>query len=168
MALIATVVALWTRLPLACALAYYWGLTLTTQALLTPWLNRDFPDPKYLAFWAMHLLIVWAAVYLTWGLRVRPSWRGYRFTVALTLVWMVAVYLINVAVGTNYGFVNAKPSTGSVLDVLPGWPWYVLIEIAVVAVVWAAMTWPWTRSGEPRREAAGRDRSPALDTQPDQ
>jgi uncharacterized membrane protein YwaF len=43
------------------------GLTLTSQAIVTPDLASDFPDPIFLLFWAMHLLVVWAAVYLVWG-----------------------------------------------------------------------------------------------------
>lgn len=149
LALVATVIALWTRAPVAVACTYYWGLTLTPQALITPALAHDFPDPKFLAFWAMHLLIIWAAVYLTWGLGIRPTWRTYTTTVGLTLVWMVAAYMFNVAVGTNYGFLNRKPGTGSALDLLGPWPWYVVAEIVIVAAVWALMTWPWTRRSPP-------------------
>ena len=145
LAMLATVVALWTHHPMAVALTYYWGLTLTPQALLTPALVHDFPDPKFLGFWVMHLLIVWGAVLLTWGLGIRPTWRTYGTSVAITLVWLVAVFVFNTAVGTNYGFVNGKPATGSGLDYLPAWPWYLVIEVVLVAAVWALITWPWTR-----------------------
>ena len=145
LALVVSVIALWTRHPVAVACTYYWGLTLTVQAILTPALAHDFPDPKFLAFWTMHLMIIWAAVYLTWGLGIRPTWRTYATTVGLTLVWMVAAFTFNVAVGTNYGFLNRKPGTGSALDLLGPWPWYVVMEVVIVATVWALMTWPWTR-----------------------
>lgn len=145
LALVAAVIALWTRAPGAVACTYYWGLTLAPQAILTPALARDFPDPKFLGFWAMHVLIVWTAVYLTWGLGIRPAWGTYATTVGLTLVWMVTVYAFNLVVGTNYGFLNRKPGTGSALDLLGPWPWYVLAEVVVVGTVWALMTWPWTR-----------------------
>ena len=145
LALVVSVIALWTRHPVAVACTYYWGLTLTVQAILTPALAHDFPDPKFLAFWTMHLVIIWAAVYLTWGLGIRPTWRTYTTTVGLTLVWMVAAFTFNVAVGTNYGFLNRKPGTGSALDLLGPWPWYVVMEVVIVATVWALMTWPWTR-----------------------
>jgi hypothetical integral membrane protein (TIGR02206 family) len=92
----------------------------------------------------MHLLVVWAAVHPTAGLPVRPSWRLYRSTVALTLLWAVSVTTFNVALDTNYGFLNVKPSTGSILDLLGPWPWYVLTEIALVTAVWALITLPWT------------------------
>ena len=48
----------------------------------------------------------------------------------------------NVA-GTNYGFLNGKPGTRSILDVLGPWPWYILVEIVLVLSAWALMTWPW-------------------------
>ncbi len=142
---IAAVVALWTHRPTPVALTYFWGLALTTQALITPALNRDFPDPKFIAYWGMHLLIVWAAVFLTWGLGLHPTWRDYWRTVAITAAWAVAVFCLNVVVGTNYGFLNRKPAT-SILDVMGPWPLYVVVEIALVAGVWALMTWPWVRA----------------------
>jgi uncharacterized membrane protein YwaF len=46
----------------------------------------DFPDYRFLGFWSIHLLVVWAAIYLTWGRRIRPSWRSYRIAVTVTLV----------------------------------------------------------------------------------
>lgn len=136
--------ALWTRRPWACALTYYWGLTLTSQALITPGLVQQFPHPRFIGFWAMHFLVVWAALYLSAGLRVRPTWRLYGSTVALTVVWAASVMSFNVALGTNYGYLNAKPGTGSVLDLLGPWPGYVVLEILVVTAVWALITVPWT------------------------
>lgn len=140
---IAAVVALWTRHRFPVALTYFWGLVLTTQALITPDLATGFPDPKFLGFWGMHYLIVWAAIYLVWGLGLSPTWRDYATTFATTLTWLVSVYLFNASTGTNYGFINRKPHRGSVLDYLGDWPVYVFQEIAIVATVWALMTLPW-------------------------
>lgn len=137
------VVGLWTHRWWAVALTYYWGLTLTTQAILTPDLAAEFPDPVFLLFWAMHSLVVWTAVYLTWGLGLTPTWRGYRAALAGTGGWAVTVFLVNISAGTNYGYLNAKPASASALDLLGSWPWYVLAEIVIVSVVWALLTWPW-------------------------
>ncbi len=153
LAWVAAAWALWTRNPTAVALTYYWGLLLTPQAILTPTLDYDFPDPKFLAYWGMHLLIVYAAVFLTWGLRVRPTWRGFRVTIAVTAVWAAAVMAFNGVTGTNYGYLNEKPgSTTTLLDLLGPWPWYVVPEAALVLTVWALMTVPWA-ARRPARSA---------------
>ena len=142
--------ALWTRRPWAVALTYYWGLLLTTQGIVTPSLGEAFPEVRFFAFWALHLLIVWSAVYLVWGLGLAPRWREYRFTMAVTLAWAALAYAFNLMADTNYGYLVRKPTSGSVLDLLGPWPVYVVAEIVIVAVIWALMTWPWTRRARPR------------------
>lgn len=132
--------ALWTHRPLPVALTFFWGLTLTIQGIITPALGEDFPEPRYFAFWALHLLVVWSAVYLVIGLGLVPRWRDYRAAVATTLTWAVATYAFNKVADTNYGYLLRKPH-GSILDLFGPWPWYVVEEVAVVVTVWAAMTW---------------------------
>ena len=151
LATVAAAYALWSQRRWAFALTYYWGLLLSTQALISPALQSpDFPDYQFLAFWAIHLLVVWAAIYLTWGRGMRPDWRSYRTTVAVTVVWATATFTFNRIAGTNYGFLNHKPSTSSLLDVLGPWPLYIFTASALILIVWALMTWPWMRIPTPR------------------
>ena len=149
----AAVVALWTHNWRAVALTYYWGITLTTQAMITPAVTQNWPHPRFLAYWGMHFLIVWAACYLTWGLRLLPTWRSYRFTLTCTTIWAVSLFVFNTIADTNYGYLNHKPATASILDVLGPWPWYLLVEVAIIATAWALMTVPWTR--DTRRQSRG-------------
>lgn len=144
LATVTAVIALWSRSGRAAAFTYYAGLTLTVQGVLTPSLGEAFPHPRYFGFWAMHFFVIWAAVYLTWGLGMRPTWRLYGFTVAVTATWAAVVYAFNVVAGTNYGYLNEKPASASLLDLMGPWPWYVFVEIAVVALTWALLlTLPW-------------------------
>jgi hypothetical integral membrane protein (TIGR02206 family) len=144
--------ALWSQRHWAFALTYYWGLVLSSQALITPDVGTpeegapDFPHHLFVTFFALHLLVVWAAIYLTWGRGMRPRWRDYRFAVIATLAWAAFTFTFNVIAGTNYGYLNRKPPTASLLDVLGPWPVYLLAEIALVLIVWALMTWPWERN----------------------
>ncbi|MGQ4601096.1 TMEM164-related integral membrane acyltransferase [Nocardia sp. R6R-6] len=153
---LATVVAayaLWSHQRWAYALTYYWCLTLSTQALVSPALHSpDFPHYEFLAFWAVHLVVVWAAVYLTWGIGMHPDWRSYWTAVTVTVAWAAVTFVFNSAAETNYGFVNGKPTTASLLDVLGPWPWYLVTVTILLLAVWALMTWPWTAA------AARRDR----------
>ena len=50
--------ALLTRHRFALALTYYWGLTLSLQAMVQPTLDDAFPDPNFFAFWGKHVLLV--------------------------------------------------------------------------------------------------------------
>ncbi|HEX2297173.1 MAG TPA: TIGR02206 family membrane protein, partial [Pseudonocardiaceae bacterium] len=109
----------------------------------------DFPGLEFVMFFGLHCLVVWAGIYLTWGVGLRPDWRGYRIAVFATLGWGVVMFFFNRATGTNYGFLNAKPQAGSILDVLGPWPWYLLSELIVGAAVWALVTWPWVRRRSP-------------------
>jgi len=140
------VVALWTRRWWAVALTFFWGLTLTIQGIFTPSLGQEFPDPRYFMYWGMHFLSVWAAAWLV-GSGSRPSWRDYRFAVLVTAIWAVTVMTFNGITGTNYGYLNRKPAGASILDLLPGWPVYVLIEVALVLGAWALLTWAFNRRG---------------------
>ncbi|WP_422745212.1 TIGR02206 family membrane protein [Mycobacterium sp. WMMD1722] len=155
--------ALWSGRHRAFVLTYYWGLLLSSQSLLTPDIGTpeegapDFPSHLFLTFFVLHVFVVWSAIYLTWGRGLRPRWRDWRFTVVVTLGWVWFTLAFNAVAGTNYGYLNAKPPTASVLDVLGPWPLYLVIEIAAVIAGWALMTAPWERM---RRRAAV-DRAPA-------
>ena len=142
------VVALWTRAWWAVALTFFWALTLTVQAILTPSLGQQFPDPRFFMYWGMHFLSVWAAGWLaaTGG---GPTWRGYRLAVVVTAAWAGVVMVFNEATGTNYGYLNRKPPGASLLDVMPDWPFYVLIVIVLVTGVWALLTWTFVRPRQP-------------------
>lgn len=143
LAWVAAAWALWTHDRVPVALTYFWGLTLTVQGIITPSLGQAFPHPRYLAFWAMHFLVVWAALYLTLGLGLGPRWREYRVTVAVTLAWAVLVFAVDTVLGVNYGYLVAKPASASLLDLLGPWPVYVLASLAVLLAGWALLTWPW-------------------------
>ena len=137
--------ALWSRRPWALALTYYWGLTLNPQALLTSrsaTRHRTRPGDRLLLGPAR--TGQWAVIYLTWGLGLHPNRRSYRLTLLVTVGWAAVVFVINRALGTNYGYLNGKPGGASLLDLLGDWPWYLLAALAVAAVVWALITWPWT------------------------
>ena len=137
--------ALWTRNRLSATVTYLWGITLTSQGVFTPDLHSEFPEPRFLMFWGMHLLVIWASFALVPGLTILPTWRTYRLTVAITLGWALCAYVFNLVADTHYGYLTRLPKGASLLDFLGPWPLYVVLEIVIVAGVWALLTWPWTR-----------------------
>lgn len=141
-------VALLTGSRAWCGLIYFWGLTLSIQGVLTPDLDHLFPQVQFFGYWLRHLAPPWAAVYLV-GAGIGPSWREYRIVVAITVVVAGAAMTLNRVLGSNYDYLNAKPVTHSLLDFLGPWPWYVVVEVLLIAGFWALITWPWSsrRSG---------------------
>ncbi len=144
LATFAAVIALWTRNRRAAAFTYYVALTLSVQGIVTPSLGQSFPGVRFFGFWTLHFLVVWAAVYLTWGLGHRPTWRLFRFTCLATLAWAVVAFALNGVLDTNYGYLNRKPASASLLDLLGPWPSYLVAATAIIFAGWAlVLTLPW-------------------------
>ena len=134
------------------ALTYFWGLTLSVQGILTPSLAEAFPDPRLPRVLGDALPGGVGRALPHLRARLGPGWREYRVTVAVTLAWAVLVFAFNVALGVNYGYLNRKPASASLLDLLGPWPVYVLVALGILLAGWALMTWPWV----PRRRRTGR------------
>jgi hypothetical integral membrane protein (TIGR02206 family) len=156
-ATIAAVVALWTGSALAFELTYFWALTATVQALLTPDLRRGFPDYRWWWFVVAHAGVLVAAVFLAWGLRRTPR----PGAVPRVVAWSLGVTAL-AAAGTvlfdgNYMFLRHTPARGSLLDVMGPWPWYIVSATALALVLFWLLDRPFDgRRGRRRRAAIPR------------
>ena len=106
---------------------YFMGIGAATQALLTPDAGR-YGFPHFRAFQTVisHGSIVMAAVYMTVVEGFRPYWKSFPRLIFWLNVYMVAVFVLNLLIGSNYLFIARKPDTASLIDVLGPWPWYIL------------------------------------------
>ena len=117
--------ALWWRTPFLVELTYFWGFGAVLQALLTPDFPEHFPDPAYVRFYVTHGGILFAAVFLTVGLRILPR-PGTAFKVFLaTVAYTALVGLADFLTGGNYMYLRQKPAAGSLLNFMGPWPWYI-------------------------------------------
>ncbi len=139
----AAIYALWTYRRWAFALVYYWGLTATLLAMLTPDLKQGFPQFPFLLFYLGHGTVVVAGVYLCWGVGLRPDWRLYRLTAIITIAYAVCIFFVNRWLGTNFFCVNGKPPPGTMLDYFGPYPMHILLSALIALSAWAALTWPW-------------------------
>ena len=111
---------------------YLLGIASALQALLTPDAGiYGFPHYRFFQTFISHGFIVIAAIYMTVVEEMRPNWKSLIRVFLITNVYMVAVYFINDTIGSNYLYVNAKPATASLLDILPEWPTYILYMEAI-------------------------------------
>jgi hypothetical integral membrane protein (TIGR02206 family) len=104
---------------------YFLGIAGAVQALLTPDLGiYGFPHYRFFQTFLSHGLIVVAALALTVLEGMRPTWRSMLRVMVTANVYMLVVFFINSAIGSNYMYVNRKPDTASLIDLMPAWPWY--------------------------------------------
>ena len=134
-----SVVALWRPRPLLVELVYFWALTASLQAVLTPDLNEAFPSLFYFTYFTTHSGAVVAACLLVFGLGRRPrpgaAWRVYALTAAFAAVAGGADLLT----GGNYMFLRHKPEESSLLNLMGPWPWYIVSGAAFGLAVFLAL-----------------------------
>lgn len=137
----ASIVALLTRRQLLVELTYFWAITASLQATLTPDLGQNFPSIFYFTYFTYHIGAVVAALLLVFGLRIYPrpgaAWRVF----ALTLCFAAFVGLADVLTGGNYMYLRAKPVHGSLLSVMGPWPWYIASTAALGLAMLLALQW---------------------------
>jgi hypothetical integral membrane protein (TIGR02206 family) len=143
----AAVAALLWRRRLAYELAYFWGLAGTLQALLTPDLAEDFPNPHFFTFQILHAGVVVAVLYLTFGLGFRPTWRSLLRAWAWLQIYIVATIPVDWLLDSNYGYLRAKPVQASLFDYLGPWPWYLLSLEALSLLLFVLCYAPFAIAG---------------------
>jgi hypothetical integral membrane protein (TIGR02206 family) len=133
------IAALWRPAPLPVELTYFWALTASVQALLTPDLGHDFPDVLYFTYFVTHAGAVAAACLLVFGERRAPRpgavWRVY----AITAAYACCAGIATVATNGNYMFLRRKPARGSLLDVMGPWPVYIATAAVLALGLFAAL-----------------------------
>lgn len=123
------------------AIMYFWGIGLSTQAFITPTLREGIGEHRYWLFWLGHVGIVGSAIYDLVVRRFRPTIRDYITTTAITIAWYAAVALINLRLGSNYGYNgDIKPDKPTLIDQLGQWPQRAFILLAI-GVVWFGVLW---------------------------
>jgi hypothetical integral membrane protein (TIGR02206 family) len=143
---IVAVAALWTRRPLLVELTWFWGLTASLQAVLTPDLGSvDFPELLYWTFFITHSGAVVAALMLVVGCGIHPRAGAVRRAFAATVAVAAAAAIADLLTGGNYMWLREKPEAGSLLDVMGPWPWYILSAAGLALLLFALLDVPYRR-----------------------
>jgi hypothetical integral membrane protein (TIGR02206 family) len=169
-----SVAALWhPESAVLVELVYFWALSASVQAVVTPDLTQSFPDPLFFTYFATHSGAIAAACLLVFGAGHAPRrdavWRVSAITAAFAGVAAIATVLT----GGNYMFLRRKPAGGSLLDVMGPWPVYIVVGAAAGLVIFVALAalarWsvrhsapaPMPRLAAPGRSRRGSQRAPA-------
>lgn len=141
--LLAGLVLLWPRRSLR-ALLYFWGFSMSLQAIVTPEIAFGPESMWFWIFWLSHSAIIGIASYDIVVRGFRPTWSDYRTAVVAGVAYLVVVFTIDALTGFNYGFVgNARPGQASVVDFLGPWPRRVLFMAALAIGAMTLLMLPW-------------------------
>lgn len=133
-ATVATFVALVWPTQKSFEVAYFWALCGTLQALITPDCRYDFPDAQFTLFFVYHSGIIAAVLYLVFGRGMRPVPASLPRVLGWTALYATAAGSADAWLGTDYGFLRAKPDHPTFLDLFSPWPWY-LPELAATGIL---------------------------------
>jgi hypothetical integral membrane protein (TIGR02206 family) len=138
------------------SLAYFWGLALGSQAVITPDMAGGPGSIAFYWFWLYHVFIVGAGVYVVVVQGFRPQSSDLRFAVLMGVLYVAAIFTINAIFDLNYGYVGrATPTRPTLIDVLGPWPLRVVFMVLLGAVGMTLLWLPWVIAGSrPRRAPA--------------
>ncbi|HEX9385553.1 MAG TPA: TIGR02206 family membrane protein [Anaerolineales bacterium] len=144
---------------------YFMGIAGAIQALATPGIdNYNFPHFVYFQYFLSHGLIITSAIYMTVVEGFRPTWKSMLRVAVWMNVYALIVYFINSAIGSNYLMINYKPDTPSLLDLLPGWPIYILYMELLGVISILLLYLPFVVKDLRSRYAMNRDNASRLES----
>jgi hypothetical integral membrane protein (TIGR02206 family) len=146
------VAALWSWPVLLVELTYFWGLSASLQAVLTPDLGQAFPSIFYFTYFTTHSGAVVAAILLVFGLGMAPRRGAVARVCVATAAFAVLAGAGDLLTGGNYMFLREKPERASLLDLMGPWPWYIAVAAVLALALYLLLDLPFRRS---RRGAAG-------------
>jgi hypothetical integral membrane protein (TIGR02206 family) len=156
---VTSIFALLTRRALLIELTYFWSLTASLQATITPDLSRSFPSVYYFTYFVYHIGAIGAACFLVLGCRQYPRPGAVRRVYAATFVFTIIAAIGDIITGGNYMFLREKPEYSSLLNVIGPWPWYIastaVLALVLLLVVKLLTDWVHRRDMRPVSPSSG-------------
>jgi hypothetical integral membrane protein (TIGR02206 family) len=135
--------ALWTGRPLLAELTWFWALTASLQAALTPDLSVGAESPFFWTFFLTHAGPIVAAALLVAGRGLAPRRGAVARAFGATAAVAAAAALASALTGGNYMYLRERPESASLLDLLGPWPWYVAGAAAVGLALFVLLDLPF-------------------------
>lgn len=133
-AVFAVIIALFTGKRIFAEMAYFWVMTGSINAVITPALNEGFPHPYFFIFLIEHSGVIIACIYAVFGLKLYPAKWAVPRVFGISQIYFFSALLIDYLLKGNYGFLMSKPDAGSAMDYMGDWPYY-LLTLQIIAVV---------------------------------
>lgn len=144
MAVILTIVMLYTKNAALFRFLYFVGIASSIQAMLTPDLKYySFPHFRYIEFFISHGGVFLAVLFMAGVIRYEPTFRSLWETVVIIDIYGAMVYFLDRLIHANYLFLINKPEAASLLKYLGPWPWYILLAEVVMMLSFLILYSPY-------------------------
>lgn len=115
---------------------FFWSLQGALQALLAPTVTVGTEYYKYWQFFSHHVLLVVLPITILYFKNWIPDFQDVKRSYLWLIITCIPIIIFNTITGTEYMFVSlshdARPSTGSILDLLGPFPYYILALFVLV------------------------------------
>lgn len=115
---------------------FFWSLQGALQALLSPTVTVGFEFFKYYQFFLHHVLLIILPLTILYFNNWIPTFKDVKNSYIWLIVVSIPVIIFNSFTGMGYMFVSlthdARPTTGSPLDYLGPYPFYIISLFAFV------------------------------------
>jgi len=108
------------------AVFYFWILAGTLNANITPDINYGFPSWDYFSYWMIHSFLIILPIYYIIIFKIRITFKDLINAYVMANVFLLCSLIVNYLIGSNYMYTLAKPESGSLLDIMGPWPWYLV------------------------------------------
>ncbi len=127
--------------------AWFFALSGTLPALITPELNVGFPRFRFVVYFVEHGLTVLTPLVLVVGFGLVPR-RGAWFRAFLTINAFGALNaVLNAFMGTNFMYLSHKPKGPTPFDWFGPWPGYLIVLELLVLTLFRLLQIPLDRLG---------------------
>jgi hypothetical integral membrane protein (TIGR02206 family) len=132
----------------ASEVLWFWSLSGTVLAMVTPDVSGAFPEWRWLVYFAMHGAVVVSAVVLVVGLGLRPRpgapWRVFGWT----LLYAAVVAAFDWVSGANFLYLRAKPAEPTPLDWFGPWPLYLVVAALIGLALFHLLMTPFSKEAK--------------------
>lgn len=104
----------------------FWIILGTSQGVITPDIEVGFPSFDYFRYWIVHLGLLTIISYSIVVLKMKPKLKSVFKSFLVLQFYMIVLMVVNYLLEANYSYLNEKPISGSVLDYLGDWPYYII------------------------------------------
>ena len=124
---------MWYKSRILWAITFFWIMAGCAQSIITPTLTETLPHYEAIRYWAVHGVIILGALYGWYVYGYQLTWKDAVASVFSLNALAAVIYPINLFLGSNYMYLNAKPPGKTFYDLLGPWPAYILsLEFALL------------------------------------